>query len=82
MKKMKVFQLNIANLMLRFYLMMALVLIFGMFRQFEVAAILGFAVAISAILGVGQEQEPHKIQSRQSGRLVPLKGEEGVRKAG
>ena len=61
MKKMNVFQLNLAQLIWRFYLMMAIVIGFGMIHQFNLAAVFGFAIAISAILGVGIERSAERV---------------------
>lgn len=83
MKKIKVFQLNIAQLVIRFYLMMAVVIGLGMLHQFKLAAIFGFAVAISAILGAGFEKRHRDAEiGVKSGRIVPVQQNEIVRKAG
>lgn len=50
MRKMKVFDLNLAEVVGRFYLMMVGTLILGFWGQMTVAAIFAFLVAISFIL--------------------------------
>ena len=52
MKKIRLFDLSIKGVVERFYLMMAAVAGFGFFGQFTLAAIFGFAIAVSFILGV------------------------------
>ncbi len=41
--------------------MMAIVIGFGMIQQFKLAAVFGFAIAISAILGVGIERSSERV---------------------
>lgn len=41
--------------------MMAIVIGFGMIQQFNLAAVFGFAIAISAILGVGIERSAERV---------------------
>jgi len=41
--------------------MMAIVIGFGMIQQFKLAAVFGFAIAISAILGVGIERFAERV---------------------
>lgn len=52
MRNIKVLELSVAGTALRFYTMMAVVIILGFLGQFTLAAILGYALAISFILGV------------------------------
>ncbi|GJM36403.1 MAG: hypothetical protein DHS20C18_54040 [Saprospiraceae bacterium] len=51
MLQFKIFKLNISGVVMRFYLMMAVTLILGLLNQWALAAILGFTIAISFILG-------------------------------
>ena len=79
MKKVRVFQVSIKNLVLRFYLMIALVTLFGMIGQWEIAAIVGFVTGVSAILGVGYEPE-HRAEAQRP-MLRKVRGEREMRKA-
>lgn len=72
MKKIQLFDLTVAGLVKRFYLMMAVVIISGVFGQFIVAAVLGYAVAISFILGISFHSDVPKAMIKEEGRPVPL----------
>ena len=52
MRKIRLFELSIGGVLLRFYFMMAVVLFLGAFGHFTFAAILGFVIAGSFILGI------------------------------
>lgn len=52
MRKMKLFKLNVAETAVRFYIMIAGVIVLGFLDQFVLAAIFGFALALSFILGI------------------------------
>ncbi len=57
---MKVFETNFANVLIRFYLMMAVVLVAG-FTGFWALGLLALPLFLSAILGFGKEQAPQKV---------------------
>jgi hypothetical protein len=80
MKKLSVFQLSIKNVVLRFYLMVAVVALFGMIGQWEIAAIAGFITGVSAILGVSYSEE--RKQRIERSMLRPVEGGKRMRKAG
>lgn len=52
MIKLKFFSLGVTNLVLRFYLMMAIVVAFGLMGQWIVAIVVGYTVGISSLLGI------------------------------
>lgn len=52
MRKLKLFSSNIEHMVLRFYMMIAIVIILTAFHQFILAALLGNVIAVSFILGV------------------------------
>lgn len=79
MKKVSVFQLSIKNLVLRFYLMIALVTVFGMIGQWEIAAVLGFVTGVSAILGAAYE--PERRAEAERPMLRKIEGGKEMRKA-
>lgn len=65
MKKLKAFELTLPQAVLRFYVMMGLVLATGFGISVYLAAILGFTLAISAILGVGfTNNQPKKVKQK------------------
>ncbi|MEZ4994753.1 MAG: hypothetical protein R2824_30325 [Saprospiraceae bacterium] len=63
---MKLFDLSVKGVVLRFYLMMAVVALGGFFGQFVLATILGMTVAVSFILGIRIEPAPTKRVARSS----------------
>ena len=58
------FELSIGGALLRFYLMVAVVVVLGVFNQFALAAVLGFALAGSFILGISVRKEPRKVVAK------------------
>ncbi len=80
--KIRVFHSKIYNTIFRFYLMMAIVAIFGFLHQFTLAAIFGFTIAISAILGVSFERSEKAVASASERKVVPLEPKKHVRQAG
>lgn len=81
MRKVRLFDLNGPETVLRFYLMMAVIVIFGSLNQFNIAAILGFALAISFILGVSFRKTTRKAVARKEPRISPKEKEETFIKA-
>ena len=69
MKNLKLFDLNFAETTIRFYWMMAVVIVFSFLGQFTIAAILGYALAVSFILGVSYK-EPEKKAAVKGGLRV------------
>ena len=69
MKKIRLFDLSIKGVVQRFYLMMAAVAGFGFLGQFALAAILGFAIAISFILGVSYTDADRESMAKATTRL-------------
>ncbi|MBK7476872.1 MAG: hypothetical protein IPN74_16045 [Haliscomenobacter sp.] len=69
MRKIKIFDLNLADLILRFYLMMAVVVVAGFFGQFTIAAILGNILAISFILAVSFRKTTEEAVAKGEGHL-------------
>jgi hypothetical protein len=72
MKRIQLFNLKVANFVKRFYLMMALVIISGAFGQFILAGILGFSVAISAVLGMSFQGVSPQVAAKRKGRSVAM----------
>lgn len=64
MRTLKVFDLNMEEMVERFYVMMAAVIIFSMVGQRVIAALLGIILAISFILGVSFRKPVRKAQAR------------------
>lgn len=52
MIKLKFFSLSVTNLVLRFYLMMAIVVAFGLMSQWILAIVVGYTVGVSSLLGI------------------------------
>jgi hypothetical protein len=51
MRKISVFNLSVKDVAIRFYLMIGVVVAFGFLGQFTLAAVLGYVVGLSFILG-------------------------------
>ena len=81
MRKMRLFDLSIAGVVERFYLMMAIVVLFGFLGKFTLATIFGFAIATSFILGVSHRKATKKAIVKEKSKLSPVEGEERLRKA-
>jgi len=81
MKNIAVFNLNLAGMAFRFYLMMAAVIIFGFLGQFTIAAILGYALAISFILGVSFRKTTKKAVAKGESQLRKRVHERTIKKA-
>ena len=58
MKKLRMFDINVTKIILRFYTMIGLVLIFTFLHQFVLAAFFGNILAVSFILGVSYRKQP------------------------
>ncbi|MEZ4934302.1 MAG: hypothetical protein R2788_19525 [Saprospiraceae bacterium] len=80
MKNIKIFDLNIGKTVVRFYLMMAVVIIFGFLGQFTLAAILGYILGISFILGVRVGAKDEKATAKRIHKLDFEKREKAIRK--
>ncbi len=77
MRTLKVFDLNMEEMVERFYVMMATVIIFSMVGQHVIAALLGTILAISFILGVSFRKPFRKAEAR----VQRLEGEKVEREA-
>lgn len=77
MRQLQLFNLSVKGVVLRFYLMMAVVAIAGFFSQFTLAAILGFTLAVSSILGVGVKKPQRKAVAK-SVKFTTIKKEKKV----
>ena len=75
---MKLFEINMANMVLRYYLMMAIVIVAGFSGQWWLA-ILSFPVFLSAMLGIKFKAEDKA--SKTPGKVVRLEEREGLKKA-
>lgn len=62
---MTAFEANFGKILIRFYLMMAVILIAG-FTGYWAAALLGLPIFLSAILGFGKKQQQAKKAKIQS----------------
>ena len=80
--KIRVFHSKIYNTIFRFYLMVGVVAILGFLHQFTLAAIFGFIIAISAILGVSFERSQEAAAEATGRKIVPLEPKKHVRQAG
>lgn len=79
MRHLKVFDLNLAEFVSRFYFMMAVVIITGFLGSFTLAAIIGMLVAITWILGTSFRKE---LPRQKANRLLDTKpGTAEARKA-
>lgn len=81
MRKVKVFDLNLAELVVRFYLMIGVVAILGFLGQFTIAAILGFVLAISFILGVSFRKTTKKVVAKGEARLPKMEQKKAMQEA-
>ena len=81
MRKIKIFDLNIASLVLRFYLMMAVVIIFSFLGQFTLAAVLGYILALSVILGASFRKETKKAVAKGKEQLRKVEQERVMKEA-
>ncbi len=68
MKNLQLFQLSVPATVARFYLMVAAVVVLCLLHQFAIAAVVGFAIAISAVLAVRFEEPRKTPVSRTSGQ--------------
>jgi hypothetical protein len=80
MKKIRLLNLRISTLLLRYYLMMATVIALGMLQQWTLAAIGGISIAVLAILGVSYTAEEENVAQHK--RLEPRREQPTLRKAG
>jgi hypothetical protein len=64
MRTLKVFDLNMEEMVERFYVMMATVIVFIMLDQHIMAALLGNILAVSFILGVSFRKPVRKVEAR------------------
>lgn len=64
MQKIAPVSLSINNVVARFYLMIAVTLIFGFLGQWTLAAIFGYVIGLSAILGLSKQFGPPKSQAK------------------
>lgn len=76
MRQLQLFNLSVAGVVKRFYLMMAVVTIAGFLGQFTIASILGFLVAVSFILGVSIT--PPEAKEARRAELKPEKEEKRI----
>lgn len=79
MLKIRPFQLKIHHFVLRFYLMMAIVLIGGFMGQLIAGTVIGFAVGISFIMGLSAS--PGGVQNTlKTNKYFRLEAEERLKK--
>ena len=82
MLQFKVFDLSVAGVVWRFYLMMAVVVVFGYLNLWALAAILAFIVAVSFIVGTSVKKvEPKKSSFIQTKVKLSLVDKKSMRKA-
>lgn len=66
---MHVFDLNLASLTLRYFLMMGVVAALGFLGQWTLAAIAGYALAISCILGASFGEATEETEAKAEPRI-------------
>lgn len=81
MKNISTFSLNMKNMASRFYLMMGAVIILGFLGQFTMAAIMGYVLAISFILGIGLKKTNSEVAAQEDSPLNKTIAGEVTRKA-
>lgn len=74
---MKLYATNVGEMVIRFYLMMAIIIIAGFTKQWWLAAI-GFVLFFGALVGA----KIKKVNSEEEGGLVHMNGQNQSRKAG
>jgi hypothetical protein len=81
MKKIKMMDLTIRGVVLRFYMMMAGTIILGFSGQFFIAAIWAFTLSVSFILGVSfkTKQEP---EEKMKAKVIPLRDKKEMQDVG
>lgn len=62
---MKVLNVSLATVVLRFYLAMAAVIVLGFLGQFILAAVMGFVLATTCILGLSFYEPARKVVATQ-----------------
>lgn len=80
MNTIKLFNLNVAEVVSRFYLMVAVVVVLGFLGYMTLAAILGYTVAMVAILGMSFRKITKKSATEKISRLSPLDKEKFIKK--
>ncbi len=77
MLQLRAFDLSISGVVWRFYLMMAVAVIFGSMSQWVLAASLAFIVAISFIVGLRVHiEKPQKLAVSETGNKLRAMGKE------
>ena len=86
MKNIKMMDLTVKGVVWRFYLMMAGTIILGFLGQFFIAAIWGFAISVSFILGVSfktkQETEMEEKEEKMDSKIIPLRDKKEMQDVG
>ncbi|MEK7254601.1 MAG: hypothetical protein AAB316_07650 [Bacteroidota bacterium] len=73
---MKPYEIDFAKVLIRFYLMMAVIIVAGFTHQWWLASV-GFLIFLATMLGVAFKKDKQK----QGAKMANLPGQQGLRKA-
>lgn len=81
MLKIKLSNLSITNVVIRFYLMMALAIILGFAQQWILMSLVAVAIGASTIMGMSFTFGGHKVAKTNVGKIVYMDWGTDMRKA-
>lgn len=81
MIKIEMYNLNVAGIVIRFYLMMAVAIILGTAGLWVPMAFIAGTIGVSAMMGVSFKIARPKNSTKMAGKVIQMELEEGLKKA-